>query len=697
MITLDFETYSEAGYTFDWAAGKWRALGSQGGIKEVGGWIYSRHPSTEILTVSYIIPAHLVAAHFPPRLQFYDRGGMLQNLYRWKPGDPYPQPLFDAIARGELVEAHNAFFEFSIYTNVCVARLGWPIVPLENFRCTAARAAAWALPRKLEQVAKALGTHPKNPEGKNVISQLSRPQVLTKNRRDWRFRRAEYPDKFATLDNYCDDDALAEHDAGGVIPELSPVELELWLIDQRINARGVHIDRELLEACAAVVEQALHHYTAELQVLTGGYVQTANQTEKMREWAAAWGVHMGSVDADHIEEALARADLPASVRRLFELRQMLAASSIKKLYKMRHRADTDGRIRDAMRYCGAERTGRWSGQGPQPHNLPASGPGADAIPAVMTRSLAVVEHAHGNALDCVGSVLRSVFCAAPGCELIASDYKAIEAVVLAVLAGEQWRIDVFNTHGLIYETSASKLTGVPFEEFLAHKERTKSAKNPDGEHHPLRKKIGKFAELASGYQGALGAWKKFGADEYLTDEEIKAKVKAWRKASPMIVKFWYGLQDAAVAATANPGQCYAYREIQYMVAGGVLYCRLPSGRCLSYHTPELQQGKYGPMLTFMGIDSTTKQWVRQDTYGGKLVENTVQAVARDLLAHAIVNLEKAGYPIVLHVHDEAVAEVVQGWGSIEQFEHIMADTPTWAAGWPVKAAGGWRGLRFRKD
>ena len=277
--------------------------------------------------------------------------------------------------------------------------------------------------------------------------------------------------------------------------------------------------------------------------------------------------------------------------------------------------------------------------------------------------------------------------------MICSDYSAIEAVVLAQLAGEQWRIDVFNTHGKIYEMSAAKITGIPFDEIIDHKKRT-------GDHHPARGKIGKVAELASGYQGWVGAWKAFGADKHLSEDEIKSAVIAWRNESPAIVEFWRGLETAAHNAVMNPGHAYGYRDIAYKMSGDVLYCRLPSGRFIIYHNPRLvtadRFGKPVTKLTYMRNDSIYG-WGRDDTYGGRLAENTVQAVSRDILAHAMPRLEAAGYKIVLHVHDEVAAEVPEGFGSVDELERIMGDLPAWAAGWPVRAAGGWRGVRYRKD
>jgi DNA polymerase len=289
-------------------------------------------------------------------------------------------------------------------------------------------------------------------------------------------------------------------------------------------------------------------------------------------------------------------------------------------------------------------------------------------------------------------------------------------VVLAELAGESWRQEVFRTHGNIYLAGASKITGKPVEEYLRYKDENKK-------HHPDRK-LGKISELSAGYHGGVGAWKAFGADEFMTDEEIQEGVNAWRRASPAISckgengqppGLWYGLQEAAILAIQSPGSCYSYQArptahstppaITYGVQNDILFCRLPSGRTLTYHQPcvaskMMPWGKETVCITYMGWNSNYLNgpvgWMKLETYAGKLCENLCQAVARDILAHGMMQLAAAGYPIVLHVHDEVVAEVPAGTGSIEEFERIMSTMPAWAAGWPVKAANGWRGQRYRK-
>jgi len=716
---LDFETYSEAGYTWDPELKKWVSITKSPphGLGAVGASAYSEHPSTEVLSLAYDL-----------------KDG--QGARMWLPCMPAPVELFEHIAKLGLLEAHNSAFEWHIWSNVCHARMGWPALPYWLLRDSMAKARAFSLPGQLGKLAQVLEvTDQKIDDGKRLINKFCKPRNPTKKDIRTRIRPEEDHDDGPKLYSYNVGDIKAESAVSALIPDLSTDELELWLLDQCINLRGVHIDPEGLNNCLAIVKQAFEKYTAELIAITCGTVQSAGEIGKIIGWLGANGVHMSSVDAEHVEDALKRDDLPTNARRVLEIRALIGAASVKKLFAIDRRRSADGRLRDLFAFCGADRTGRFAGRGPQPQNLPNSGPEVvlcrcelhysphlkecpwcrsaasfakpaewgidaveDALTVIASKDLKLVEHYFGDAIAAVSGCLRGLFSAAPGCDLICSDYSAIEAVVLAMLSGEQWRIDVFRTHGKIYEMSAAKISGVPFEDLIRYKKDT-------GDHHPLRKKIGKVAELASGYQGGYGAWLAFGADKHLGEKEIRESIKAWRKESPMIVKFWYGLQDAATAAVQNPGTCYSYNGLTYGVKDDVLYCQLLSGRKLSYHQPRLHPdttpwGKPVLKLTYMGWNSDYKKgplgWMRMDTYGGKLCENVVQAIARDILTFAMKNVERAGYAIALHVHDEIVSEVVEATGSIEEFERIMATMPTWAADWPIRAAGGWRGKRYRK-
>lgn len=745
VADLDCETFSEAGFVWDGEATdkngrptpKWRALPNttDKGLFAVGAAVYTEHPSFEVLTLSYNL-----------------KDG--RGIRRWKPGQPAPQDLFDYLARGGLVESHNCGFEFWVWWNYLHRRLGWPMIPHDQQRCSMAKARAHGLPGGLAPLGSVLGAQvQKDKDGKALLDMFSVPRNPTKADPRTRIRPADDPVAAERLYRYCDTDIATEAEVSALVPDLSPGELQWWKIDQLINRRGVQIDVPTVEAAINVIEQAFARYNAELCALTGGAVQRASELEKLKAWLKTQGVYAHSMDADALEELMKeRARFPAAAARAIEIRALIGSASVKKCYAMRNQATQAGRLHELFGYHAA-RTGRTNGMGPQPTNLPNSGPdvarcqcgrhygthryscpwcgalaagskeiewcaeaAADAIACIQTGALATVEHYFGDAVNIVSACLRGMFIAAPGYDLVSSDYTAIEAVVLAQLAGEQWRIDLFKGGGKIYEASGAKIQGITYEEAIAYKART-------GNHHPCRK-VGKVAELAGGYQGWIGAYKQFGADEFMTDQEIKQAILAWRLASPMIVRMWggqfvdangmpapsffrnvtprlTGLEGMAIAAVMYPGQIFDYRGIKYFVYGDVLYCELLSGRRIAYHRPRLRDdGAGGQNLSFEGWNTNPKNgpigWIRMDTYGGKLTENVVQATARDILVHAIVNLWKAGYAVVMHVYDEIIAEVLRGHGSVEELESIMGQMPAYAEGWPVAAHGGWRGQRYRK-
>lgn len=374
------------------------------------------------------------------------------------------------------------------------------------------------------------------------------------------------------------------------------------------------------------------------------------------------------------------------------------------------------------RHYGESRPGcPWCGAGPEARvdhkGGPATSPSEwspeamnDAITVMRTGDLNTLELFFGEALLTIAGCLRGTFIAAPGHDLVSSDWTAIEAVVLACLAGEQWRIDLFREGGKIYEASGAKVGGVEYESLLEHKKRT-------GQHHHLRQ-VGKVCELALGYGGWVGSWRAFDPTDALNDDEVKKIILAWRGASPAVVEFWggqsrrrgrelvedyFGVEGMFIQAILNPGKVFDCRGLKFQMEGDCLYLTLLSGRRLAYHTPRLHPSdRYGSRysISYWGWNTNPKNgprgWIQIRTHGGKLVENVCQAVSNDLLRFASVNLERAGYPIVLHVYDEIVTEVPAGRGSVEELEAWMRHVPEWARGWPVGAAGGWRADRYRK-
>lgn len=711
-MNIDFETYSEAGYIWSEQAQRWRGvMPTKSGIQAVGAVAYSEHPSTEVICMAHD-----------------------NNL--WVPGLPNPTDLFEYIAQGGILSASNSMFEYLIWNNVCVRRYGWP--PLDHNQLTDSLAAArhWSIPHSLDGAAKYTGCKTlKIEDGKRLIRKFSIPRNPTKNDSRKRITVYDAPEDGQKFFEYCLGDVITECELSSKIPPLSAEEHKLWLIDQTINIRGVAVDVGALEAFHGIIERYLDGKKREISEITNGAVKSPNEVSNIINFLNAHGVHTASIDKAATADLL-KSDLPDTVRKVLEIRELTGASSIKKIKSMLRMVSNDGRLRGLFQYCGADKTDRWAGRGPQPQNLPNSGPdvwycgacesylegeghlscpwcqetelekqkwSVDAVESVIETSLEYAEDFNTfftDTLAVISGCLRGMFTSAPGKDLICSDYSAIEAVVLAALAGEQWRLDVFRTHGKIYEMSASKITGVPFKKFLEHKLTT-------GEHHPLRKSIGKVAELASGYQGFVGAWKRFGALKHFnSDEEIKEAVLKWRKENSAIVKYWYDTENTAIKAIQYPNYIFENRGIKFQVRRNVLYIRLLSGRELKLHQPrvDMKRDMYGRdrlQITYMGNNKDRTKgpygWTRLETYGGSLVESITQSTARDILAHAIVNLEAKGYPVVLHVHDEVVCELNEKFGSIKELEKIMATLPDWCKDWPIKAAGGWRGKRYRKD
>lgn len=774
---MDFETGSEAGYVWDAATNKFTCLPNapqqRKGLFVVGAAVYAAHPTTHVLSLAYNL-----------------KDGTGEHL--WRPGDPLPVRLFAHFAAGGVIEAWNSGFEYWIWNLVCVPKYGFPPLPVRQLRCAMAKARANAFPGALENASDVMRLSiRKDADGKRLLNKFSVPRNPTKaDPRKW-ITPADDPQDAARLYGYNITDIRAEAEASSRCPDLNPFEQDFWFHDQEINIRGCAVDAAGVADAIAIVEQCFELYNAELRAITGGAVEQASQLERLKAWLATQGYQVGSLDEEHIEALLGNG--PGSVtkgtlaHKALQIRAAIGSASIKKLFAIRNQKTMANRLHDLFSYHAA-RTGRATGNGPQPQNLPKGGPAVfqcgneackhwfgahthicpwcftihppkkakewsaavhdDAFAVLASRNLRFVEYVFGDAMWLVSGCLRGLFVAAPGHDLIASDFSAIEAVVLAALAGEEWRLDVFRSGKDIYYASAAKITGNTYEFYTDWREANKS---PDGKggwnkpHHPDRQPFGKVAELSSGYGGWVGAWLAFGADEFFTEQEIKRHILAWREASPAIVEFWggqfrgmpwderdgrpyyaerYGLEGAAINAVQYPGQWFTVkanhacsRPISYICWNNILYCRLPSGRHLTYHNPQLHAGYQGPhangslshqflSLSYEGWNTNPKMgaqgWVRMDTYGGKLAENVVQAVARDILANSIINVERAGYPVVLHVHDEIVAEIAKGVGSIEHYEAVMSVLPDFAndnqgEAWPLKVAGGWRGWRYRKD
>jgi DNA polymerase len=600
------------------------------------------------------------------------------------------------VAKGGLVYAHNAAFELAIWNQVMQHSHGWPRLDPKQVRCTMAMAYAMGLPGSLDNAAAALGLEVrKDGKGKAIMLQLCRPKD------DGKFwTPADDPAKFEALYAYCKRDVEVERALHKRMMELSPAEQRVWQLDYTINQRGVRVDLPSIESAIALVEAEKKRLDADMLRATGGVVGKCTEVQLLVKWIRSQGVEMPGLAKADVLDALA-GELPPQVEAALNLRREAAKSSTAKLVAMKERASHDARVRGIHQYHGAA-TGRWAGRGIQTQNFPRGmlkpHEVADAIAHLGDRDYLDVMYA--APMDVIASCLRGMLTAAPGKDLCAVDFSAIEARVLAWLAGQESVLDIFRTHGKIYEHAAAGIYHVPMESV------TKA-----------QRQIGKVAVLALGYGGGVGAFQSM-ARVYgvkVPDAEADEIKTSWRAAHEKIVQYWYDLEDAAIRALMRGGKHTAGaagREATYVKSGSFLWCKLPSGRVLCYPYPEIRTvetpwGAQKEALTYMTVADPNRKaktlpdpnasgsWQRISTYGGSLAENVTQAVARDLLSDAMLRFEQRGVNIVMHCHDEIVAEVECGKSQVKELEAAVSELPSWAVGMPVSAEG-WQGARYRK-
>lgn len=657
-------------------------------LKACGADVYARHPQTDAMCLAWAV------------------GDEKPNL--WKLGEPFPLGLEMALDEADEIVAHNAPFEIAIWNNCCVKKYGWPRLPVEKISCTMALCYAMALPGKLENAALALGlAHQKDMAGNRVMQKLSKPRSVNEDATDlvwW-----DNADEYERLYSYCKQDIVVERELHNALLKLSPFEAQLWKIDHKINQRGVQIDLQAVDAAIEIVELERKRQDALMREITSGGVATCTATKQIVDWLNSKGVKTESIAKAEVAELLEQnIFLPDECRRALELRQQAGKSSTAKLVAMKKRACPDGRARALLQYHGAA-TGRWAGRGLQIQNFPRPKISQEEIESVFEtlgrqspqEARDEIDLLFGSPLSVISDCLRGFLVAKPGHDLIAADFSNIEGRALAWLADEKWKIEAFKAfdekHGPdLYKLMAQKIYGVELDKV------TKD-----------QRLLGKVAELACGYQGGVGAFQMM-AKTYLVkvpDSQADSIKTKWREGNSKIVEYWYEVERAALDAIQGAGnKWYAgpddHRQITFLHKAvgraSYLFCRLPSGRVLTYPYPRIEafETPWGAMkegVTFMGEDSVRNQWCRQKTYGGKLVENITQAVARDLLAEAILRLESKGLSVVFHVHDEIVVEVPERTSSVEWVEECMTDISRklWSAGIPV-AAEGWRGKRYQK-
>ena len=585
-------------------------------------------------------------------------------------GEELPGEVVEAVFDGSVVKtAFNANFE-----RTCLSKYFGRYLPPESWHCSAVQAAVLALPRSLEDVGAVLGLDErKMKEGKELIRYFCVPCKPTKaNGGRRRNLPCHAPEKWELFKAYCMRDVDVEKAIRGKLCKF-PIpegEMELYRLDQRINDRGVLVDMGLVRQ--AVKCERLHKevVTRRAYELTG--LENPNSVAQLKGWLGENGVEAESLSKKAVSEMIGESD--GEVEELLRLRLLMAKTSVKKYEAMERSVCSDGRVHGLLQFYGANRTGRWAGRLVQVQNLPQNHIEDLELARRLVREgrFEDVEMLYDSTPKVLSELIRTAFVPEPGCRFIVADFSAIEARVLAWLAGERWRLEVFSSHGKIYEASASAMFHVPIEEV------TKGS--------TLRQK-GKIAELGLGYGGAAGALISMGAlDMGLSEDDLPPLVAAWRRANPHITQFWWDVDKAAVEAVTKRAKTRAGR-IGFEYRSGILFVMLPSGRKLAYVKPRMAVNKFGREgLTYEGI-LENKKWGRIETYGPKLVENIVQGTARDLLAEAMLRVEKRGYPIVMHCHDEIIAEVPEGMGSVEEMCEVMAVRPVWAEGLPLRADG----------
>ena len=620
-------------------------------IKAAGAFRYIESPDFEILLVAYA----------------WDNGPV-QVIDLTNPFDVdahYAMSEVDkALANPSIVKvAHNSAFE-----RAALSRYLKRDMPPEEWEDTMILAAYNGLPLSLEGAGAALGLRDqKIKEGTLLINYFCKPQSRGQRERNL---PEHAPDKWARFCEYCRRDvevAQAIYYRLARFP-VTDFERRIWALDARINERGVMVDLDLAQAAVALDEAYKAECMAEMQRLTG--LGNPGSVAQLKGWLEGRGLFADSLDKAAVAELLARATDPAT-RRVLQLRQLLGKTSTKKYGTMLAAAGESDRVRGLTQYYGAGRTGRWAGRLVQLQNLPQNH--LEAIGSVRElvrqRDLETLEMIYGNVTDVLSQLIRTALIAKPGHTFLVADFSAIEARVTAYLAGEQWRLDVFAAGGDIYCSSASQMFHVPVEKH--------------GVNGHLRQK-GKVAELACGYGGGVNALKAFGAEKMgLSETEMQEIVANWRAASPSIPRFWREAEQAAKWALNHPGQVARLRcGAAYRKDGNALRCQLPSGRQLSYWGAALEGGS----IVYMGQGGSGGGWVKKETWGGKLVENIVQAYARDCLAVSMDRLDQAGFQICFHVHDEVVAEAPEGsrW---EDMAAIMGQPIDWAPGLLLRADG----------
>lgn len=634
VVSVDFETRSAVD------------------LRKTGVYKYAADPSTDIWCMAYKAP-------------------WSDDVLVWQPGDAVDAYLEDWIRAGGLLSAWNANFERTIWNNIMTGRYQWPDTRINQWRCTMAQASAMGLPRSLGQAAAVLGVEEqKDKAGAALMLRMARPRKVNA---DGSYTWWDTKDKLDTLVAYCRQDVRTELSVAEVLNEMPDSERRLYQLDQRINDRGVALDVDLVHRVKALAENTSIEIDAEIQRLTKGQVKAATNGMDLVAWLNSHGIATKSVDKQTVARLLTSDKLHPVIREVLKLRQNGAKSSIAKYDAMLHAVNEDGRMRGLLVYHGAA-TGRWSGKLVQPQNFPRPQKKQDELDEI-TAKLKVDEDVseHGAGTVIASDLLRSMLVAKDGHRLMFADYSAIEARVLAWVAGQSDLVETFRKGGDVYKEMASAIYNKSVDA-ISDNER----------------QVGKMAILGCGYGmgGKRFAEQCASMGIKVDEDEAKRIVAVYREKNNRIAQYWRDVEQDFVDMVKEAGRV---RSVELP---------LPSGRSLTYHNPRIIQREtpWGAMRDTAQVDtlnSVTRQWTSQIIWGGLLTENVVQATARDLMATAMMALELKGYNVILSVHDEIISEVPDNFGSLDEMIDIMTRVPAWAEGCPINAEGK-EGKRYRK-
>ena len=631
-------------------------------LADSGVYRYTENPAFEVLLIAYSVDGGPVTVIDEVTSDDFDAHA----------------ELFDMLVDPDYIKyAYNANFE-----RTCLAKWADEEMPPEQWRCTRVHALMCGLPASLAAVGAALGLpedKQKDKQGKALIDYFCKPCKPTKSN-GGRVRNlpAHDPDKWKLFIEYNRQDVVTEMEIEKRLDQIYKVperEQDLWVLDQMINDYGIRIDVPMVEKIVQYDDQRSAELMVEAKQITG--LDNPNSLQQLKGWLIKQGVDVDTLRKDDLDDLL-KGDLPDNVRRVLEIRKATGKTSTAKYSKMLDMVCKDGRIRGTLQFYGANRSGRWGGKGVQVHNL-----AKNYLPDLdIAREIAAdgdfdtLQALFGETSFVFSELVRTAFIPSEGHKFVVSDFSAIEARVVAWVAGEQWVLDAFKAGKDIYCETASMMYHVPVEKH--------------GQNAEIRQR-GKVAVLACGYQGGVGAMRQMDKSGTIPDEELQSVVDQWRAANPKIVKLWRSCELAAKAAIEDHKCHVIQRNISFSYRNNNLYITLPSGRSLVYFGAKLKEGKYGDQIIYKGVNQTTKKWEDTETYGGKLVENIVQGIARDCLASAmmLVDAQDTGLQIVMHVHDEMIVDVEQSVAecALEDINDCMSREIDWAPGLPLKGDG----------